>query len=377
MKKHIIFLGTALLALVSCTSLKEEFQPVFTGEYELPDRYQPTTLVANTTIAQLAALNTKHSSDSTANGVEVIGHKVIEGRVSTTDQPGNFYKSLYIQDATGGMEIKIGKNGLYNEYLEGQRLVIDCDGLYVGEYGYKSGSNAGNGMISLGYTGEGTKYQTSYLEVPLLIYSHIQKGDPDDIQIPEPVVMNEDMLPASNATLATCPYLGKKVTLRNLTYGWYDTNYDEFNEAFVLLYLDSQKNKSASSNRIFVSGANTGITTWAMSKQKMTEYLTSGIWDNIKIGNANEQKYGTVGDRKGDGTYPGIEKAAASVSQYFSTRYGTGIQIRTSGYCKFADIEIPKSVLDGEQSIDVTGILTLYQGKIQITVNDLNDIKFN
>lgn len=377
MKKHIIFFGTALLALVSCTSLKEEFQPVFTGEYEWPDPYQPTTLVANTTIAQLAALNTTHSSDTTANGVEVKGNKVIEGRVSTTDQPGNFYKSLYIQDATGGMEIKIGKNGLYNDFLEGQRVVIDCDGLYIGEYGYKSGSNGGNGMISLGYTGEGTKYQTSYLEVPLLIYSHIQRGDPDDIQIPDPIVLEENMLPESDATLANCPYLGKRVTLRNLTYGWYDDTYSEFNEAFVLLYLDSQKNKTASSNRIFVSGSNTGVTTWAMSKQKMTQYLTSGIWDNIKIGNANDQKYGTVGDHRGDGTYPDIEKGAASVSQYFSTRYGTGIQIRTSGYCKFADIEMPKAVLEGKQTINVTGILTLYQGKIQITINDMNDIEFN
>lgn len=377
MKKHIRFIGTALLALVSCTSLKEEFQPVFTDGYDWPSPYEPTSLVANTTIAQLAALNTKHSSDSAANGVEVKGKIIIEGRVTTTDQPGNFYKSLYIQDETGGMEIKIGKNGLYNDFREGQKLVINCDGLYIGEYGYKSGSAGGNGMISLGYTGEGTKYQTSYLEVPLLIYSHIFRGDRTDIKIPNPVLLDETDLPAQDATLATCPYLGKMVTIHNLKYGWHDDRYDEQNEAFVLLYLDSQKNKSASSNRIFVSGTGTGVTTWAMSKQKMTSYLTSGIWDNILLGNANDQKYGTVGDRKGDGSYPEIEKAAASVSQYFSTPGGTGIQIRTSGYCKFADTEIPTAVLSGNQTINVTGILTLYQGKIQITVNDLSDIEFN
>ena len=80
-----------------------------------------------------------------------------------------------------------------------------------------------------------------------------------------------------------------------------------------------------------------------------------------------------------DGTvsYPGIEKAAGSVSHYFSTTSGTCIQIRTSGFSKFADKEIPADVLSGKRTINVTGILTLYQGKIQMSVNSLDDITIN
>lgn len=51
----------------------------------------------------------------------------------------------------------------------------------------------------------------------------------------------------------------------------------------------------------------------------------------------------------------------------------TEIQIRTSGYSKFADKEIPEEVLKGAKTIDVTGILAFYQGSIQITVNSLSD----
>jgi DNA/RNA endonuclease YhcR with UshA esterase domain len=75
---------------------------------------------------------------------------------------------------------------------------------------------------------------------------------------------------------------------------------------------------------------------------------------------------------KGDGSYPGVEKAAYSVSQYF-TLGGTSVQVRTSGFCKFADVEIDPAVLKGEKTISVTGVINLYQGSIQITVNSLDD----
>lgn len=372
--KKLIIIFTAIAALVSCESLKEEFQPVFTGKYENPDKAKPTQLSVTHSIAELA------SRYKTGSPWTIDENVVISGVVSTTDQPGNFYKSFYIQDETGGMEIKIGKNGLYNDYLPGQRIYIDCRELCLGMYGYKAGSSYGNGMVQLGFKDPSGEYETSYLETSLLIDTHIFKGEIGDKV--QPVVISESQLPGKNATQATNSYVGKLVTIKNLRYGWYDSYYKENNEAFVLLYLDSNKNKKESSNRIFVSGENTGITTWAMSKEKMTEYLYSGIWDNIDIGNANDYNYGKVGDHRkidesGKVSYPGIEKNAASVSQYFSTPGGTCVQIRTSGYSKFGDTEIPEEVLNGTATIDVTGILAMYQGKIQMVVNNIDDIKVN
>lgn len=373
MKKITIILA-ALAALVSCESLKEEFQPVFTGKYDNPSANQPTQLSVTHSIAELA------SRYQIGRPWVIDENIVISGVVSTSDQPGNFYKSFYIQDETGGMEIKIGKNGLYNDYLPGQRIYIDCRELCLGMYGYKAGSGYGNGMVQLGFTDPSGEYETSYLESSLLIDTHIFKGEVGGKV--QPIVLSESQLPGRTATQASSSNVGKLVTIKGLRYGWYDSYYNENNEAFVLLYLDSNQNKKNSSNRIFVSGEDTGITTWAMSKEKMTEYLHSGIWDDINIGNANDYSYGTVGDHrrmddKGNVSYPGIEKNAASVSQYFSTPGGTCVQIRTSGYSKFGDTEIPEAVLDGTATIDVTGILALYQGKIQIVVNDIDDIKVN
>ena len=44
------------------------------------------------------------------------------------------------------------------------------------------------------------------------------------------------------------------------------------------------------------------------------------------------------------------------------------IQIRTSGYARFADIEIPEDIRSGSVGLSCIGILTRYQGGPQITL---------
>ena len=353
MRKTALYLFS-LLALAAC----EEWEPVLSLKYDEPEDYRKETLAPTHTIQQLAAMY------ETGTPWNVDKNIIIGGTVSTTDQPGNFYKSFYIQDETGGIEIKIGKNGLYNDYRPGQKIYVKCMGLTLGMYGYKSGNYGGQGMVQLGYVDPTGSYETSYLESPLLIDAHVIRGERGELVTPE--VVAESQLPAKNSTQANNKYVGRLVTLKGLQYA---------NQAFVLLYIDSQKDTKLSSNRIFVSDKPWGVTTWAMSKDKMSEYLCSGIWDSIQIGNANDYNYGSVGGMKGDGTYPGIQKSSYSVSQYFKMGK-TEIQIRTSGYSKFGDLEIPADVLDGSKKINVTGILTLYQGSLQFVVNSQDDFTY-
>ena len=64
---------------------------------------------------------------------------------------------------------------------------------------------------------------------------------------------------------------------------------------------------------------------------------------------------------------------AYAVSQYF--RMGsTDVQVRTSGYARFSDTEIPKEVLDGTAAVTLTGILTEYKGAAQFTLIDLDGV---
>ena len=363
MKKIISLFALAAL-LVSCTSLIEEFQPVFTSKYEEPAVIQPAKLQPNITIADLCAMY------KTGSPWQIDRDLIIGGKVTTTDKPGNFYKSLYIQDETAGIEIKLGKNGLYNYYQEGQMLYVRLFGLTLGMYGYKSGNYGGQGMVQVGFEDPSGEYETAYLESTYLIDSHIfagEKGDPVEAE-----VITESQLPQSYDTQATNPYIGRKVTLKGLTYG---------NEVFCLIYINSNKEKKMSANRIFLSDQTWGVTTWAMSENKFKEYFDSGVWDSIQIGNSGDYNYGTVGQPNDPGFAMSKEdirahSAAYSVSQYFKMG-SKEIQLRTSGYSKFGDAEIPESVLNGTATVDMTGILTTYQGSIQFIVNSLDDIVVN
>ena len=386
--KKIILSAALLLTLVCC----EEFQPVFTGSYDNPDPAKVWTEAEVTQrygeIITIAALASRYDVGKSWNMNEDF---VISGIVSTTDQPGNFYKSFYIQDETGGMEIKAGKNGLYNDFLPGQRVYVICNGLTLGMYGYKSGY--GMGMVQIGGSrniyDDGSyadDYETSYIENSIVIDTHILRGAVEGEVTPYEITVSQ--LPnAKKQTQEDCKYIGSLVTLKGLRYA---------DEIFCLLYLDSNKDKKSYTNRVFLSDTNGsdtpygkthGVTTWAMSESLMTEYLQKGLWDSCKVGSGSSYaKYTdpetgatrdlTLGDLRSDGTYPGVEKAAYSVSQYFNWG-GAEIQIRTSGYSKFSDSEIPEEVLDGDATLDVTGVLTLYQGSYQLVVNNISDFVVN
>lgn len=92
---------------------------------------------ANTTIAELKPSSTPakatmpHSSKKRDDGTDYI----IKGRVISSDQAGNFFKQLVIEDETGAIQVNIDSYDLYKSYQYGQEIVIDVTGLYVGAYG--------------------------------------------------------------------------------------------------------------------------------------------------------------------------------------------------------------------------------------------------
>lgn len=72
-----------------------------------------------------------HSSKKRDDGTDYI----IKGRVISSDQAGNFFKQLVIEDETGAIQVNIDSYDLYKTYQYGQEIVIDVTGLYIGAYG--------------------------------------------------------------------------------------------------------------------------------------------------------------------------------------------------------------------------------------------------
>ncbi len=86
---------------------------------------------ANTTIAQLLEMHEIGSEDSYDT---IPAGVIISGIVTTSDEWGNNYKYINIEDSTGGIQIKINSTALYNKYRIGQRVYVKCDGLVLGDY---------------------------------------------------------------------------------------------------------------------------------------------------------------------------------------------------------------------------------------------------
>lgn len=60
---------------------------------------------------------------------------VISGVVVMDDRSGNYYKKFVIQDSTGGIEINLDQNNIYNDYPVGRKVYVKCKGLTISTYG--------------------------------------------------------------------------------------------------------------------------------------------------------------------------------------------------------------------------------------------------
>ena len=212
MKKIFLIVSLALVALSSCKSLKEEWDPVFTfkdkdpgaaklyTEADLKEFGFPGTW---TTIGDLKALYK-------SGGIELGGNYWIKGQVISTDITSNIYRELYIQDQTGGIDVKLGKSSLYSEYKLGQWVYVKCSGLTLGAY---------NGMPQLGMEPDNTstnEYETSYIDVQAIIDQHVWKGAYDTPL--QPIVVSEADLKTALAKGYTGELWGKLVTVPGLKY---------------------------------------------------------------------------------------------------------------------------------------------------------------
>ncbi len=105
------------------------------------------TIEANTSILDLkTAYWTADRNYVKTIGLNDAGeHTIIRGRVISSDQTGNIYKSVIIYDGSAALNLSINAYDLYQTYQFGQEVVIDVTELNIGGY---------NGLMQLG--GEGT-----------------------------------------------------------------------------------------------------------------------------------------------------------------------------------------------------------------------------
>ncbi len=87
------------------------------------------------TIAQLKADPDYASAFSNDKNKKVEKDVKLRGRVTGNDIGGNLYKQFALQDETGGIIVAVNEGGLNGYLAEGQEIIVDLKGLYVGGYG--------------------------------------------------------------------------------------------------------------------------------------------------------------------------------------------------------------------------------------------------
>ena len=123
LRKISTWLFTATFGLAMCLSscVDQEFDAPPAGGSD-PD------LTANISIAELTAMHTPDGFE------EITEDLIIEAFVVSSDEAGNFFRQLIIQDETGGIELRIDATELHAIYPVGRKVFVKLKGLWLGDF---------------------------------------------------------------------------------------------------------------------------------------------------------------------------------------------------------------------------------------------------
>ena len=270
----------------------------------------------------------------------------IKGKVMSSDEEGNIFKSLYLIDDTGAIEVKLN-SGLFMTYPMGHFdkqtgeipttwVYVKITGLYLGNY--RMMLSLGNGPSdSFNSVGEHKFYANSNIEDLLTINERVLRGEPTTLRLGEEILEITESNYSDYFGEKAQDYLGYPVLLRGVTcrYGSIGTN----------IYPG-----------------------W------MDRYLNEGTpttifkpWYNWAFAYNNTNLYGSIAF-----TYLGAVPSQSLTAGFYI--------VRTSGYSQFA---MKPGLRDGAKG-DILAIYGIYSkswtygyGAYQFTVNRYEDLMFD
>ena len=103
-------------------------------DYDAPLLTEPeyTGPAANITISEL---RTQNAAATTDVPIIIAQSQILKATITSSDEAGNIYKNIYIQDETGAIGVRVDQNNICTKYPVGQTIYIDLEGLCVSVYG--------------------------------------------------------------------------------------------------------------------------------------------------------------------------------------------------------------------------------------------------
>lgn len=167
MKIKNLYVWLSLITTLAATNLLISCNKKF----DEPPAYVPPNIAADLTIADLKAMHTN------GNVEQITIDKIISGIVIADDKSGEFYKTIVIQDSTGGISVKLDGYDLYTKYPVGRQVFIKVKNLYLGDYNKLA--EIGGGIDNSGSKPEVVALASSLFD------TYIVKGTLDNIITPK------------------------------------------------------------------------------------------------------------------------------------------------------------------------------------------------
>ncbi len=105
-------------------------------DYDAPVLNEPVySLPADAQTITIKDLRQKYAAATSDNAITIEDSLFLHARVCGDDRSGNIFKTLYIQDETGGITFLVDQSDVYNDYAAGQEVFVDLKGLCISVYG--------------------------------------------------------------------------------------------------------------------------------------------------------------------------------------------------------------------------------------------------
>lgn len=201
-KQYAKVLALAAIAAGGFTSCQDDFDD---PAVDVPvAKNQP-----NITLAELKAEFWQEGQANYATKIEPRedgSHYIVHGTVISSDEAGNVFKNLVIDDGTAALPFSIDRYNLYQNYRRGQELVIDLTGMYIGMY---------NGYMQVGQKkAYNDEWEVSFMSPQTFTAGVELNGLPNLAAVDTLVVNSFDQIPATPTGLQT--WQGRLVRFNNV-----------------------------------------------------------------------------------------------------------------------------------------------------------------
>lgn len=308
-----------------------EFEEPAPAKVWTKEDFSQSKLISIKDFKQLFVDEYGNGASSLGKTLEITEDYVISGKVISSDQAGNVYKSVYIYDESSksAIELKLMVSN-YVYYPIGQTIFVKTKGLAIGSYRY---------MLSVGGmpTAEDISkgYANRNLESNLLVSQHIFTGELGSLTADDIIVVT----PENYTTALNDDALGCLVRFEGLTYKEGTFDGDRYPQYLETVYLNGST--TATYNNKF--------------------YADEGLPPTYAY------------------SYDGNRYYGSSLFSYNNAANDKGSYIvRASGYSNFALQPLPENGAKG----NITAIYTKYSSKsggfikYQLLLNSFSDVQF-